>query len=98
MILSKLCIYVENYKEWIDLQEYLFTQGMSWSYTNGQKLYKTWSDDSEIIFPRNVMIGSNKNIFNGGMNGDDRFKNEFKLKEVNGKALLRKLKLEKLKQ
>jgi len=37
-----------------------------------------------------------KNMFNSGMNDLDRLKNEFNLKEVNGKKLLRKLKLDKL--
>lgn len=97
MILSKLCIYVENYNEWIDLQEYLFTQGISWLYANEQKLYKTWSDGSEIIFPRNLMINSNKNMFNGGMNDNYRLRNDYKLKEINSKKLLRKLKLERIK-
>ncbi len=103
MELSKLCIYVESLNDFVELQQYLFTQDITWS-GNGKKLFRNWVDHSdvlwidgiEIVFPRNLMIGSNKNMFNGGLNDLDRLKNDFNLKEVNGKKLLRKLKLQKL--
>ena len=103
MILSKLCIYVENLDDFVELQQYLFTQDITWA-GNSKKLFRNWTqstsplsvDNLEISFPRNLMIGSNKNMFNGGFNDDNRLKNEFNLKEVNGKKILRKLKLKKL--
>jgi hypothetical protein len=95
MILSKLCIYVENLDEFVELQKYAFTQGINWS-GNGKKLFTTWADGTKIAFPRNLMVGSNKNMFNSGMNDNNRFENSYKLKEINGKKLLRKFKLEKL--
>ena len=95
MILSRLCIYVENINEFVELQKYLFTKDITWS-GNGKKLFRTWADGSEIKFPRNLIIDSNKNMYNTGMNDDDRLKNEYKLKEVKSIYLLRKCKLEKL--
>ena len=93
MNISNLGIYVENYNDWIDIQNYLFNQDISWL-CGGKELFKNWSNGFEIIFPRYLMINSTGQIYNTNCGIDDIFG----IKCINAKVLLRKSKLKKISQ
>ena len=97
MKLENLCIYVQNYSEWIELQNYMFSQNIFWVGKNYDTII-TKIMDNDLIFPRNMLFYFNddKNrwcIANVGNTEKGSLLNEDEYKEVKAIEILRRNKL-----
>ena len=95
---QNLFIYVRNYSEWIDLQNYLFFKGFEWSGMHKKQLFTKWNYESDLIFPRYLVINFYKKrnkYFMANLNNSENecLSNKKNYPILNAATLLRKQKL-----
>lgn len=100
MKLENLCIYVQNYSEWIELQNYMFSENIFWVGKNYDTVM-TKILNNDFIFPRNMLFYFSESkdrwcIANVGNTEQSVLSNEDEYKEVKAIEILRRNKLKKL--